>query len=396
MHFRNSNKILSTVFAASVLLNTGSAAADTLSVSQEMVADLQQRVIALETKSQANASSAFNPSITVFGNVLGCFSPSSTSTDSQKYDGCPNSVFLREFELDLRADIAPHVSGVVILSLGQEEPGHFHAGIEEAYALFKPGFGQIKVGRFLSSFGRVNRIHTHDLPQMTKPQSAVNFFGDHGLAQDGASAEFILPTPGESNALTLNTEIMFGTSFEHPMPLAGKNALPKFMGRLSWFFDLGNGHDLDIGGSSLLQPRSEGGALFQLYGADFNYRWRPYILGANRSFLVGAEMFAAAHSEETYFGSLPIGGFAWTQFQINQAAYLGLRYSYDQGTNEASQINTSAGVFLTYYTTEFLRFRVGYERVANDVSFKDGRDNFLMELNFIFGSHPAEPYWVNR
>jgi hypothetical protein len=52
--------------------------------------------------------------------------------------------------------------------------------------------------------------------------------------------------------------------------------------------------------------------------------------------------------------------------------------------------------FLTYYTTEFLRLRLGYEHTKSDVAEMDGLDTGWLELNFVFGSHPVEPYWVNR
>lgn len=444
MQFVIKNKVL-LVFAVGALLVSGSAAADSLEVKPEEHVDLTPRIEALEAKVQAASATAFNPSITVFGNVMGCFSrqgaaASDASSDAhghahdahekKEHDhhghdhdhhghdhdhdahhhvhadadkktadshshGCSNGIMLREIEVDLRSPIAPGVDGVVILAFGQESPGEFHAEVEEAYALLKPGFVQMRLGRILSSFGRINRIHTHDLPQMTRPDAALHFLGDHGFAHDGASAEFMIPTPGESNALTASAEVLFGNFASETLALAGKSPFPKFVGRMSWFFDLGKGHDLDIGASALLQPR-ENGPLFQLYGADVNYRWRPYILGAKRSFLLGAEMFAANNGAQTFFDSLPIGGFAWSQVQLNENAYLGVRYSYDQGVTEDNKLNTAAGVFLTYYATEFLRARVGYERASHDIGFKDGRDQFMIELNFIFGSHPAEPYWVNR
>ena len=391
MHFPNLNKLLCTVFAASGFLISGNVAADTLS-------DLESRVQSLEAKASAHSETAFNPSITAFGNFLGCFSTS--ETDSQDLTDCPNTFFFREFELDIRSPIGPFgkgsADGVVILAFEQEAPGVFHADLEEAYINLKPGGFQLKVGRFLSSFGRINRTHTHDLPQMTMPLSVIHFLGGHGFGQDGFSADIPLPSPGESNALTLNAEMLFGNLFESPSPpLAPKTGLPKFMGRLSWFFDLGNGHDMDIGASALLQP-NENGPLFQLYGGDFNYRWRPYILGDKRSFLFGGEVYTALNGAERYFDMTPVGGFAFAQLQFNQRTYLGARYSYDQGATSTEKLNTTAGVFLTYYTTEFLRFRAAYERVSNEASFQNGRDQFLFELNFIFGSHPAEPYWVNR
>jgi hypothetical protein len=43
-----------------------------------------------------------------------------------------------------------------------------------------------------------------------------------------------------------------------------------------------------------------------------------------------------------------------------------------------------------------LRFRLGVEHAESDVDTLDGRDTALLEINFIFGSHPVEPYWVNK
>jgi hypothetical protein len=388
----NSIKLLIPAFAACAFLISGNASATPLLPSGNELIELRKRVEELENKADsAQRANIFNPSITAFGNVMACFGGPSTAAKPLKGDSaCANQIFFREFELDFRASIDPYADAVVIVGMHQHD-GEFGVDVEEAYALFKPGF-QLKVGRFLSSFGRMNRVHTHDLPQMTRPASALNFLGDHGLVQNGVSAQFLLPSVGDSDALTLNAEVLFS---ERSLPLAGNNDLVKLMGRLSWYFDLGDGHDLDLGGSALFQPRSAGEP-FQLYGADFNYRWRPSILGDKRSFLVGGEMFVVNGASARLHDAFPIGGFAWTQLQLNQNAYLGLRYSYDQGITKDNPLNTTAGVFFTYYTTEFLRFRVGYERVSNDVAFKTGQDQFLFEMNFVFGSHPSEPYWVNR
>ena len=47
-------------------------------------------------------------------------------------------------------------------------------------------------------------------------------------------------------------------------------------------------------------------------------------------------------------------------------------------------------------TSEFLRFRLGYEHTDSDIATLDGLDSFFLELAFVFGAHPIDPYWVNR
>jgi len=43
-----------------------------------------------------------------------------------------------------------------------------------------------------------------------------------------------------------------------------------------------------------------------------------------------------------------------------------------------------------------LRFRAGYEHRWSDAAAEDGINSFVAEVNVVFGSHPTEPYWVNR
>ena len=56
------------------------------------------------------------------------------------------------------------------------------------------------------------------------------------------------------------------------------------------------------------------------------------------------------------------------------------------------------GAYVSFYTTEFLRFRIGYEhRERPSTNGGDGDlDTFFFQLTFVFGSHPVEPFWFNR
>ena len=61
-----------------------------------------------------------------------------------------------------------------------------------------------------------------------------------------------------------------------------------------------------------------------------------------------------------------------------------------------SRRDPAFGAFHTYSTTEFLRFRLGFEHTESDVASLDGLSSGFLELNFVYGSHPSEPCWVNR
>lgn len=328
----------------------------------------------------------FNPSMTAFGNFLTCGGQGYPSIAEGL---CDSPFVFREVELDIRATIDPWADGVFILAFEPDHPdphGHSHddeakfkVKIEEAYVTLKklPVLNVslagmlLKAGKFRLPFGRLNQIHLHDLPQSTLPLSMQALLGPHGLSKTGFSGQFLIPTPGGSNALTLTAQV-----------LAGDTKIPAFLGRLAWFWDLAPSHDVELGVSGYW--KEDDVKWEQMYGTDVSYKWRPYILGEKQSFLFSNEWYV--QSLEKY------GVFAWAQYQFNQSTYLGLRYDY---RHVDIDIGHAIGGFLTYYTTEFLRLRAGYEAVT-DASWSNLRNNFLLEINFIIGSHPVEPYWVNR
>ncbi|HTM20006.1 MAG TPA: hypothetical protein VL172_05855, partial [Kofleriaceae bacterium] len=87
-------------------------------------------------------------------------------------------------------------------------------------------------------------------------------------------------------------------------------------------------------------------------------------------------------------------GFA--QYQLTWHLYAGARYDYaEEATDDSIATQVLAG-YATYYTSEFLRFRAGYEHRISDVPAEDGVNSVLFEVNCVIGSHPTEPYWVNR
>ena len=327
----------------------------------------------------------FNPGITAFGNMLTCAGD------------CPKIFQLREVELDIRSSIDPWADGVLIISIEPPHGDHDHdvIGVEEGYAVLKklpilddaPWGLTLKAGKYLLPLGRFNQIHTHDLPQIDQPLVIRELLNHHALARVGFSGEFFIPTPGENNSLRLNLNLIQGGGLE-----VEKISNPRYPAGLihsAWFWDLAPEHDLEWGLSTYLEDnKNPGKGLLQLYGVDLNYKWRPYQQGDKYSFLLGGEFFIA-NGIENKGGRHPLGFFVWTQYQLNQWFYPSLRYSYVQGTEQ--NIRQAAGAFLTFYTTEFLRLRAGYE-------YDIGRNQsqFLFELNFVLGSHPVEPYWVNR
>lgn len=359
--------------------------------------DLASSRAAAQAPSQQTLS-VFNPAITVFLNFLYRNDDKPVFVDDDPTQPRVDDRFeLREAEFDMRAPIDPWADGVLIASIEATEPGEYTASVEEGYVLLKklpifdtaPGGLKIKIGRFRPTFGRFNTIHLHDLPQMTYPHVVQEFLGPEGFTADGISGEFFLPSPSDKDVLDATVQVIDGGNVAVAPPTADASDIST-VAHVKWFRDLVPGQDLEIGASAW-----SSNATNQLYGLDATYRWKPYLAGEWNSFLIGGEFFQADLGDGVH--SPHPGGFdVWTQYQLSRNVYLGLRFDQEDDINDQSLVTKTVGAFLTYYTTEFLRFRIGVEHSDSDIAHLDGLDSVFFELNSVFGSHPAEPYWVNK
>lgn len=373
---------------------------------EQEIDDLNFRVEALEdelAKERAARSSAplsasvFNPGITVFGNFLGRWDDQPVFLEDDPMEERIDDRFnLREVELDLRAAIDPWADGVVIGTFESEVPNEFESEIEEGYFVLKklpvldsaPGGLKLKAGRFRPEFGRFNYIHLHDLPQPTYPRALGTFLGEEGFIQNGLSGQFFLPVPGERQSLEAIVQVLDGGNLPLAENLEGNEIAT--LGHLKYFRDLSQGSNIELGLSAY-----EGDSDHQLLGVDATYKWKPYASGEWRSLLVGGELFASALDDPT-LGDDPLGYYLWSQYQFDRKTYLGVRYDHAEELEDDTQETDTVGTYLTYYTTEFLRFRFVLEHTESDVDELDGLNTAALELNMVFGSHPVEPYWVNK
>jgi hypothetical protein len=376
---------------------------------EQEVEELRDEIDALSAKPAQSAGQSplqslnvFNPQLTVFGNFFGRW-------DDQRVvnaagDPVDDRFWLREAELDFRAAIDPWADGVLILSVGADSPGNFTTEIEEGYFTLKklpvldsdPGGLKLQIGRFRPDFGRINQIHDHDLPWMDRPPSFAAYFGDEGFKSDGLSGQFFLPSPTESSTLQATLQVVNGGD----LPIAADNNAedPAYLEHVGWFWDVASGHDVEVGESSYFSRFDQAGhEKSQVLGLDATYHWKPYASGEWNSFLLGGELFAASVEQPAgATTSRPFGWYVWSQYQLSQNLYVGARYDVHQSFPDDSLTSRQIGAYLTYYTTEFLRFRLGAEHTRSDDPAVNGLNSLLFEINIVFGSHPTEPYWVNK
>lgn len=302
-----------------------------------------------------------------------------------------DGVFLREVEFELAAEIDPIAKGLLALSVGQSSYKDYHFHVEEAYAKFIPWWVQIKAGRFKTAMGRMNRIHMHNIPQITYPLALRTFLGEEGFASQGLSFSRSFAF-NQTSALSLVGEAVIGSRV--PMQEEGAEKMPSAIAHAWLHQELAPSHFLDFGLSSLFgRQGEENSGLFWLSGLDLHYSYLPTGYGQDPIFLFGLESFLANQTRKNIWAP---GGFSWAQMRLICSSFLGLRYDLAPKLDDLKGFQHALGAYLGYYHTEFLRFRVGYEHVMPSLSSFEGDHRLLFSMNFVLGSHPVEPYFANR
>ncbi|GAB4144899.1 MAG: hypothetical protein Fur0037_12760 [Planctomycetota bacterium] len=383
--------------------------------------DLRDRIRALELRqaerenlakpspAPGGAQNAFNPTITVFGDFMATLSDDGADPSSNRFS-------LREVEVDLRAPVTSWADGVLIAALDEELEDDGRGGtvralaldVEEGYLdLFDlPLDTRLQLGKFRSAFGRNNRLHTHDLPQVTRPLAVRSFLGDEGLSTIGVAASWLLPNPWDEY-IELRAEAIDSDGGANSPILGGPRADdPAAVGHLAYFTDLADTTSLEIGGSYLFGhagPRHADEA--HVLGTDLTLTWKDPDRPDWRSFVLGGECFWAQNGvvppASSSFRNHSFGAYAFAQIQAHRDWYLGVRGDYteypDDPARGPADEDRGLSAYATWYADEFIRFRVEYQyvdRIASGVS--SGENALWFECTYVFGSHPPHPYWVNR
>ena len=380
----------------------------------QLSARLDKRLAQLENKidavSRATAPTVLNPRTTAFINFA-ARADNKKVMDESGESVIDNRPFLRTFEMEIQAPVDPYAQAVTVMSLEDEAGKGFSVDAEEAYGLIKrlpilesaPLGLKLKLGKFRAPLGTDNKIHMHDLPWTTRPLVISKFLGtehgeffESGFNPVGLDFDFFLPNPIPATTLEMNADIV--RAGDLGLSLGHVGTQPAYIGHITLSKDWNNEHLLVVGASGYSES---GESKTRMVGVDVTYKWAPVELREYHSFVMGGELFSGYHSfiiENTVTSTSPYGWFGYGQYQFSYWTYVGVRYDWVQEPTDAHLITSAWSAYVSYYTTEFLRFRIGYQTKNSDILAADQRkvNSIVLDINFVFGSHPAEPYWVNR
>ena len=348
--------------------------------------------------------------------VTGDFIGNLTQHNVQKnqggsFPGLENFFFPREVEVSFFGQIDPYARAEVRFEAEQDSRNSsLNVNLAEAnLTLMALPYGtQLKMGMMRNRFGYLNQIHAHDWPFIDNPNVLQQFFGTEGLVESGAEATWVPPLPfylevlgGVFNGVN---DVAFGR---------GQISDPLATGRVRTFFDLEDWGAIQIGSSVASgQTQQQRSSIIVGFDAKYKYTppgWQHAAVSVLGEYLLSFRDVVAAN----------LAGIDQTRQRDSQGFYvyggiqpfahgelskwlLGFRYDRTQypaapGTEWAVQ------PFLTYYPSEFLRFRLGYKQTTRSqcCSYLDFQENggsakqvseYFLQATFIMGAHPAHPF----
>ena len=338
--------------------------------------------------------SAMNPSITAFLNGAARADSKAVFTpDGTRIDDRP---FMRTMEVDFRAAVDPYADAVGILALDNNAGKGFEADLEEGFVILKrlpilesaPLGLKLKLGRYRAPIGNLNRVHMHDMPWTTWPQPIATLLGtengpffESGYVATGADAEVILPEIISGAVMELNADVVDGGD----LAISDRNArhIPAYLGHYNLFFTVARRARLQhrrVGVQRGRQPAraaGRGGLPLQVEAARGR---RVSQRGARRRSGSGPSAGFASTSdgdgvpEPVTLKTTPMAWYAYAQYQASWHVYLGGRFDYAQDINDTALTTKVAAGYISYYTSEFLRFRLGYEHRWSDVPARGQRE----------------------
>jgi hypothetical protein len=316
------------------------------------------------------------------------------------------------------------------------EEGEF--GVEELYADVVRGLPfdiQIKGGKYLLGFGKINTVHEHAWPFLERPLFHQIYFGEEGFNDIGANLSFILPTEDFYSSLDVGvysgdaigkSEAEDPESHESIQELRGNS--PIFVGRLGAFFSLTDFSNLEIGLSGSYGVHSKTSYYYHLIetpdplnesltytyaGFDFKYKYRPDSYTAltiqGEALLNNREVLRETENPSGFYQDKinTFGSFVFIDYLFDKTFSLGVKYDFTYGiigddpgyaaiSNDDKNKTQGFSGWIGYYPVEeTLALRLGVQHLMfdyEDGTQRDDETTVTLQMIFSLGPHKAHPF----
>jgi hypothetical protein len=347
------------------------------------------------------------PDISLVGDLIADLTPDGTTQENGARLG------IREVELALQAAVDPTFRGDVFLGFSDTEGVH----IEQAFITATSLPIEVRLGRFLSPFGKQNTTHRHDLHTVDHSLIVQRLLGEEGMKTTGLYLAHSAAPLGFFQELILTAGDGLAEHEEHEgegEELVTEEPINKeldglaYSARLRNYWDLSNAANIEVSGSvmtgkaarALDIPNGEVTAVPMrqtTFGADVTFRWRPPQQGLYKSFILQSEFMAQQNDNvEVSASPAPVllgdfsGFYVFGRYQISRRGYLGARFdSLEDPEFDGERTNAFSGIW-QFYPSEFSKIVAKFERVSPR-SF-EAFNRFILQATFALGPHKPHPF----
>ncbi len=321
-----------------------------------------------------------NPDIGVVADFRGSY----ISEGKKNFDA-----YLDEAELSFQSVVDPYIRADFFISFSRDPITHkYGAEVEEGYltTLTLPAKLQLKVGKFREDVGKINPVHPHALPFVDLPAAYVNYFGEEGLNDEGASLSWL--TPAKSFYQELVFQATSGAS-ESPSFYRGDNNRFIYLAHLKNVFTLNDNATLELGFTGISGP-NDSSANTNLAAADLTYKWKPVQMNTYKSLVWQNEFFYSNAKYASDEAHNSIGFYSFVEDQIAKRWFITGRYDYAQKPYNKNILEQAYSLTAGWYATEFQKIEI--EAKHTTVNVEPNYNQAWLRWIFIIGAHGAHQY----
>ena len=329
---------------------------------------------------QTRSTLSFNPDIGVIGDFQGSY----ISKGNKNFNA-----YLNETELSLQATVDPYARADFFLSFARDpETGKYGVEVEEGYltTLSLPAQLQLKVGKFREAVGRINPTHPHALPFIDLPNAYVNYFGEEGLNDEGASLSWLIPNKKFYQEIVF--QLTSGLS-NSPSFYRGDNNHLLYLGHLKNFFTLSDNATLELGLTGITGP-NDSSRTTSIAAADLTYKWKPVQMNTYRSITWQSEFYYGHANLMENLSINSFGLYSFLQYQLAKRWFLTGRYDYAQKPYDKNIVEQAYSLTGGWYATEFSKIELEGKTTDDNVA-KRFYQAWLRWI-FVIGAHGAHQY----
>ena len=380
-----SKKIIPALLLPSVIIFSHKAVAQTDSTATADSVLLKKIELQMQTNIQT-APQQFRSGITSNPDlgVVADFRASYISQGKKNFDA-----YLNETEISFQSVVDPYIRADFFLTLGRDPDTHkYGVSVEEGYltTISLPAKLQLKVGKFREAVGKINPTHPHALPFIDLPNVYVNYFGEDGLNDEGASLSWLLP-----NKLFYQEFIFQATSGagESPTFHRADNNRFIYLGHFKNFFTLTDNATLEFGLTGISGP-NDSSRITNIAAADITYKWKPVQLNTYKSLAWQSEFFYSNAKYAANEMSNSFGLYSFVEYQIAKRWFLTGRYDYAQKPYDKNIVEQAYSLTGGWLATEFQK--IEFQGKLTNVNTQEGYNQFWLRWIFVIGAHGAHQY----